>query len=280
MESSWLVPTLKEAYKNRAEISGLFQRLWNHVFGVKASVGFTGMEGVGKSVLFDFLTGDGFKPGYTPPGFSDTEDHGRAEPYREGRVFIRVAPGHTSPQRGRSLTDLFSPKGKKATPVDGVVHVVANGFARLRTPLARQTWEEEGISLSGYRERQRARELADWQETAREIVRSHRQRSGKPRFLLVVVGQVDLYEQSMQEAYRYYGGAEPGTFGAELARFHSDVGLENLSIDVLPVCTWLEDFQWRGTQVPSTQKPFQRDHYIIQLIRRLEKLAIDSASQQ
>ncbi len=75
MGPEWLLPIAKEAYENRKDILSAWQRIsaW---LAKKKSIAFTGMAGVGKTVLFDHLTGTAYKRGYTLPLRSESLEKG------------------------------------------------------------------------------------------------------------------------------------------------------------------------------------------------------------
>jgi DNA replication protein DnaC len=66
MGPEWLLPVAKEAYENRKDILSAWERIsaW---LAKKKGIAFTGMAGVGKTVLFDHLTGTAYKRGYILP---------------------------------------------------------------------------------------------------------------------------------------------------------------------------------------------------------------------
>ena len=100
---------------------------------------------------------------------------------------FRVVPGENAATRLGALDEVFHDD-----PVDGVLHVVADGLATGRR-LAGTT----GPALVE-REEQRARELEDWTVTAHRIA-SMAVRRPHPTWLVVVVTKVDLYADDVDE---------------------------------------------------------------------------------
>ena len=125
---TWLLPALKESYKSRED----FKEIWRKSFG-KQNIVFTGLAGAGKSVLFDYLRGEGFKQGYKPPKPSQSVEKGKIRKSNK-RMAISVLPGQTDSPRLKGINDIFL--DKKA--VDGVIHVVCNGFIEVRDKTARE----------------------------------------------------------------------------------------------------------------------------------------------
>jgi hypothetical protein len=58
MDVAWgLGQVLQAAVQHKEEIAPWFRRGWEYLFGKPFSIAFTGMQGVGKTVLLDHLTG-------------------------------------------------------------------------------------------------------------------------------------------------------------------------------------------------------------------------------
>jgi GTPase SAR1 family protein len=262
---SWLLPAAKEAYDNREAIQGGWKKLAAPLFGGKKSIAFTGMPGVGKTVLVDHLTGAAFRQGYKPPGKSQVLEVGKVSRNRK-RLRFSVIPGQESAPRLDATDDLF---GDNA--VDGIVHVVANGFIEIRNQTAREALISEGglATLANFREHQRQQELADLDETC-ELIRSSLRSNDKPKWMLVVVDKVDLYYEEIREAEAYYSPEGNSAFAQRLTELQNRVGRDRFDWAAIPGCSWLEDFEWNGEVAPSRLKPYERDYYVAQLLRVIE----------
>ncbi len=237
--------------------------------GAKSELVVTGMPGVGKTVLLDHLTGKAYKPGYAPPPKRSFDVEPNELLRSRKRVALSVIPGQDAPQRHDGLTDLF--EGKR--PIDGLIHVVCNGFTFLREPEARAVLvEERGLdTLERFREVQLADEIDDFHETADALRRSLRKHRNQP-WLLLVVDKLDLFSEKDERfrARKHYGG-RGGEFSKATQELLAHVGSDNLVIDVLPACAWLEDFSWGNETVSSTLKPDQRDALILHLLGVLDE---------
>jgi GTPase SAR1 family protein len=64
MDPNWVVPIAGYLLKNPELVTSTWGRINNIIFKKKVRIAFTGMSGVGKTVLFDQLTGKGLKPEY------------------------------------------------------------------------------------------------------------------------------------------------------------------------------------------------------------------------
>lgn len=263
--ASWLLPAAKEAYQNRAEIKSAWKRIYAGIFGQKKNIAFTGMAGVGKTVLFHHLSGEAYKRNYSPPGTSQSKEQDKITAPKR-RIHLTVVPGQEAPPRFQALDELF--EGKK--PIDGIIHVVANGFIELRGEDSKKVLIERGVdTLDKFRANQLADELKDLHSTCeilRQAIRKHR----KPKWMLIAVTKIDLYYNNIEQVAKYYSPAGDSDFVRRIKQLQDQVGTDHFSWDALPVCSWLDDFQWNNQITPSTLKVHQRDHYLALFAKRLE----------
>ena len=184
-------------------------------------VAVTGMTGVGKSRLADRLsrrTADGV----AEVGSAVMERRTRRSPRLHGFRFL-VVPGDNAATRLGALDEVFHDE-----PVDGVIHVVANGYA---TP--RRTGGTTGTATAT-REEQLAAELEDWTITSHRIA-SMAVRRDRPIWLVIAVTKADLYPDDVEEVVRYYSPGSGSPFAAKIDALRALAGGAKLSIDVLPV---------------------------------------------
>jgi len=223
---------------------GVFQRRY-------PTVAVTGMTGVGKSQLVDHLAGrSAAEP--TEAGSAVMERRVRRDRHLRGFRF-RVVPGENAATRLGALDEVFHDD-----PVDGVLHVVANGHATGRRPAG--TTGTVAVSL----EEQLERELEDWAITAHRIA-SMAVRRPHPTWLVIVVTKVDLFLDDVDEVVRSYSPGSGTAFGDRLDELRALAGAAKLSIDVLPACSHLEP------ESPVSRK--QRDAYLAALEARMGQLA-------
>lgn len=263
--ASWLLPAAKEAYQNRGEIKSSWERIYAAIFGQKKNIAFTGMAGVGKTVLFQHLNGAAFNKNYSPPGTSQSKEKSKISAPKK-RIHLTVIPGQEQHPRFEVLDELF--EGKK--PVDGIIHVVSNGFIELRSEAAQQVAIEKGIDTTdNFRALMLADELKDLHSTC-EIVRRATRKHQKPGWMLIAVTKVDLYYNSIEHAAKYYSPSGDSDFVCRIKQLQDQVGTDNFRWDALPVCSWLDDFRWNKQITPSTLKIPQRDHYLASFAKHLE----------
>lgn len=195
-----------------------------HLFrGRFPAVAVTGMTGVGKTRLADRLARRTSAESTVEVGSATMERRTRRS--AKGRGFrFRVVPGDNAATRLGALDEVFHDE-----PVDGVLHVVANGHA---TP--RRTGGTTGAALAS-REEQLAAELEDWSITAHRIA-SMAVRRERPTWLVIAVTKADLFADDVDAAVHYYSPGSGSPFGDKLDELRALAGGAKLSIDVLPVC--------------------------------------------
>ena len=185
-------------------------------------VAVTGMTGVGKSQLVDRLTRRSSDEAVAEVGSAVMERRTRRGAKLHGFRFL-VVPGDNAATRLGALDEVFHDE-----PVDGVIHVVANGHA---TP--RRAAGTTGVAAAS-REEQLAAELEDWTITSHRIA-SMAVRRNKPIWLIIAVTKTDLYPDDVDEVVRYYSPGSGSPFAERVDALRALAGGAKLSIDVLAV---------------------------------------------
>jgi GTPase SAR1 family protein len=263
MEYSWILPAAEKLYANREEIQNNFQKVSNWMLGKKSTIVITGLPGVGKTVLSDYLTDVAYKRGYTSPLKSEDLET-RSTSIQKQRLDFKVIPGQDSPQRYIALDKFFN--SDEDSSIDGVIHVVSNGISRVGSGFSQQL--RMGTSLQDYQRERLNEEIEDLNEIC-ELIRKSFRSNRKPAWLLVAVTKVDLYYDAIEIARDRYSIQGQSEFSDRLRRLSNQVGSDNFAWDALPFCGRLDDFTL-GTQVYQPQlREQQRDHYIAQFSKKL-----------
>ena len=134
-----------------------------------------------------------------------------------------VVPGDNAATRLSALDEVFHDE-----PVDGIIHVVANGHA---TP--RRVAGTSG-QATATREELLAAELEDWAITSHRIA-SMAVRRDRPVWLVIAVTKTDLYADELDDVMAYYSPGSGSAFGTKIDELRALAGGAKLSVDVLPV---------------------------------------------
>jgi hypothetical protein len=227
-------------------------------------VAVTGLGGSGKTVLVHQACSR--KADYTPLEFESPTVEKQS--WRSGLsgMRFRIVPGGDVAARRAGFEQLFH-----SDPVDGVVHVVADGLATARpgSPEALDT----SLSLDAYRALQREREVEDFRRTATHIA-SLVGTSRKPIWLLIAVTKTDLLHPRVAEdvVENYYSLHGHSPFAETLRDLRRQVGDAGLTTAVMPVYALAQDFEFGGSRLATRGTPKDRDAKLDAFRHRLRHL--------
>jgi GTPase SAR1 family protein len=254
-------------YEQKGPIKELLDKLSAQWRGKKSRLVVTGMAGVGKTTLVDCLSGRVFREDYRLPGRSTKveqvtktvlSDTLRDEPKK--RLVYSVIPGQASLVRQTAREELFNGK----TDITGVIHVVSGGLPTLRkqdNPLL------DVHTLTDYRQYWMNKELADLDETCSYIER-HLMLSRKFVWMLLTINKIDLFHQTLPQETAFYTSPD-SPFVQRLTQLQNRIGNLFFQWEVHPVCSWLEDFEYREHGLSSTLKPVEFRAYLQEFLEIL-----------
>ncbi len=217
------------------------------------TVAVTGMTGVGKTQLADKLARRTSGAGVAEVGSAVMERRTRRSARLHGFRFL-VVPGDNAATRLGALDEVFHDE-----PVDGVIHVVANGHATARRPAGTTG------TATATREEQLVAELEDWAITSHRIA-SMAVRRDKPVWLVIAVTKTDLYADELDDVLHYYSPGSASPFGDKIDELRALAGGAKLSVDVLPVSS-------QGGDRKSTISPKRAGAMVDALAVRLTQLS-------
>jgi len=264
-EAGWVIPAIIGAYNHREQIQSVIGRFGHWLARVQSHVMFTGMTGTGKTVLYDYLCGNGFQMGYVPPGRSVHPEDSK-KPLAGQKTALSVIPGQHNADTSADTEELIE---KYGCP-EGIVHVVSFGYHTERTPAAKQGLVEEGIdTIQKYRDSSLEAELDDLDHLEQLLHRLHDE-FHRPRWLIVAATKADLYADRIGDAEQYYDPAGSSNFVQRMKRMCQDLGERYFYWEACAVCSFLEDFDFNDQTEPTTLKVSQRDQMVNRFLQFLE----------
>lgn len=250
----WVIPTVKagtQVFKHRNEIQNLWDKFIS-LFSSKTRIAVTGMPGVGKTVLFDYISEKAYGRNYTRPLTSQQEEKEVIKLEGKNLEFI-VVPGQQQNPRIKAETNLIDKK-----PPDGVIHLFANGYASVRDPIAKNALIENGIdTIEKIRQQNLLLELEDLEKTCNLVSRIYNKHN-KPMWIAFVANKVDLYADSKQlrEAQNKYTtnvhSANNSQIVNKIESLVNQIGKNNIRWQSFYTCSRIEAFEWNNERHMTT----------------------------
>jgi GTPase SAR1 family protein len=257
---TWILPAAYNLYEHGYVAAGVWRQIRTRLLTRKSRIAVTGLPGVGKTVLVDYLTGRAESRDYTPPGRSTITERSNIDSAKR-RIGIAVAPAQKT-MGAAPIERLLSAKRS----IDGIVHVVSDGFVHHRESFAPGVMGEYGLSdLKTFREYHRKREIEHLNELCSYLEASFR--------IIVAVTKLDLLADEIESVRIRYSPAGSGEFVDSLNRLQATIGALHFRWEAAPVCAWLEDFEWNGTTVSSSLRPHHRNHYLRNFLGLLDEFS-------
>lgn len=272
-EFTWVIPTFQVVgtgvglYANRQAIQDIWEQCTNR-FLSKTKIAVTGMSGVGKTVLIDYILGRG-SINYKKPLISQKAEYEILKFEDKNLEFI-IIPGQEQSPRREAIQEL------EKNPPDGIIHVFANGYATIRNEITQRSLIEQGIdTIERIRQKNLELELNDLQRTC-DFIKSIYGKHQKPKWILSVATKVDLYadadnlrEAEKQYKYNDVNKAENNSlFVNTLNELVKELGNQNLRWEAFHVCSRLEAFEWNNNRyMLNMVDENQRDQLLYNFIK-------------
>lgn len=264
-----LIPTVAKpvvyAYQYRKFIQNYWKRAQVKLGLGKPSVIITGRAGAGKSVLASHYHGEANTQDWNEPGTS-TDVEIKPITIGDWTKIVAVIPGQSSLERAKALG--------QANELDGVIHVVDWGFTSIReSAVKREMIERKGIdSIEKIREHNLNLELKDFELMLDKLSISISNKKG-PKWIVIAVNKVDLFEKDLLEAEKYYNPLCTSKFTDIVKSFYETVGKNNVDIIHLPVCPMPESFEWNNIIIkPQIDSITRQRNYLRVFIDKLSVL--------
>ena len=271
-EKTVVIQAVKAGIKHRKSI---WQFINNKLLGEKREVAFFGAAGAGKTVLLDYLSGIAYKQDYQPPGTSQRAEKTKGKIPKDSphgipkrRLGCIVIPGSESTPRFETIDDLLD----KHHGVFGIVHVVCNGFKAIRNEDAKRVLINQYNlkTIQNLRDNQKQEELKDLDLTCNFVKESIR-KYDQPKWMIIALTKVDLYYDTLETDMEAYSPLfKTSEFSIKLNELQNFVGKANFRLELIPVCSWLEDFKWNQEVASSKVNQETRDDFIKKLLEKIK----------
>jgi hypothetical protein len=247
----------KQTYENRHTIQHYWTRLKAYLDTGATQVVVTGHPGAGKSVLVAQMHGRARDLAFDVPGESRQVEVDAIQ-LGDWTKLVRVLPGQTG-HRTAGEIEAFQDNASLA----GVIHLVDFGFVAPRdSVLAEALLNQDGIDTI---EKLRKHNLRIELESLRLLladIRKLRKSNNAPKWLIIAVNKVDLFNNTLNQALAHYHPAGLSEFSKVLRDFRNEIGSANFGIYIVPVCAYETNFSWNNEEVESALDA-QQQHKIL-----------------
>lgn len=234
----------------------------------RPSIIITGRSGVGKSVLAAHYHGEANSLDWNIP---NTSTKAEIKPITIGQwtKIVSVIPGQQTAERERAL-DLALGSDNL---LNGVIHVVDWGFTSIRDEIIKKTMVSDGLdTIDKVRKHNLDLELKEFHQTLERIKTSICNQRG-PKWLVIALTKIDLYESSIDEAKQYYHPECCSPFAKALNDFYQIVGKNNIKVIIMPVSVMPEKFEWNGMKtLPQIDSITKQRSYLRSFIDNIANL--------
>lgn len=235
------------AYKHRHFIQEHWKKLQIAMGIGKPNIVVTGRAGVGKSVLVSHYHGEANKLDWKNPESSPDVEI-KPIPVGEWTKIVHVVPGQHGKERSVALDNALN----QHNALEGIIHVVDWGFTSIRDDVVKEELLNRGVdTIEKLRQVNLQHEIDDLKLMMDRIAISISSGRG-PKWLIIAINKIDLFEDSIESATKYYDPRHGDSFGKEISSLLRIVGENNLKVCCIPVCASPEPYSW-GSEVSKSQ---------------------------
>jgi len=274
-DDSWteIVPGVAKpvvyAYKYRHSIQEYWVKMLIKIGKGSPDVLFTGRSGVGKSVLASHYHGEANSLDWVLPDISQSVE---IKPITIGdwTKIVSVIPGQDTEERVQALDTALN----RSESLEGIVHVVDWGYTAIRNEGIRldMVSKKNIDSVEKVRAHNLDIELAEFKSLLENVKLSIRNGRG-PKWIVIAVNKLDLYESTLDDAKLYYHPDCSGPFSEVIDELYKAVGKDNIKVMCIPVCAQPETFEWNGEQVTSEiDSVTKQRNYLRRFVDKLAQL--------
>lgn len=257
------------AWVNRRLIQNLWIKSLASINQGRTDIVVTGHSSAGKSVLVGQMLGAARDMYFEEPGESLRVEVG-AVTIGGWSKLIRVLPGQIG-RRTKGEIEAF----QKNPSLEGVIHLTDFGFVHPRDAVtARSKVEQFGLNtIEELRQANLEMELHGLRDVLHSIRTARGQQAG-PKWLIIAVNKVDLYQTRLDEALYHYHPDGTGGFGKVLKEFQAQMGID-FSIHVVQTCARVVEFSWNNQSIIPTMTGVKQDEVLRNFVSTLAS-AIES----
>lgn len=267
-QASYAMRAAKAGYDHRHAIQKYWARAKAYADLGKTQILITGAPSAGKTLLSGQMHGKARTLYYEKPDASlgvETD----AIQLGQWTKLVRVLPGQTN-LRTQGEIDAFASNDS----LEGLIHVVDWGYSLPRDPSVQISLvKRDGIqTIKQLREYNLEIELDALKSEIGNIRKSFHS-VGRPKWLIIAVNKVDLFQEDLPDALLYYHKEGAGPFSSALRSLEKDLGSTNFHIYTMQTCADEENFEYNKSAVASNLDRGAKDMMLRNFVNAVSYIA-------
>lgn len=232
----------------------------------KTDIVITGEAGAGKSMLAGHMNGEARKLFFKTPGES-TEVETSAIIFGETPKLVRILPGQQG-RRTKGEIDSIDENKK----LEGIIHVVDFGHLIPRDPVQiRQSIDQFESQFESLQQHNLLRETNSIKSLTDTLIKTQHKHK-RPKWIIIAVNKIDLFEDSLLDALKFYHPQGGSPFGEALRELQHRVGSNAIEIYVVPCCAHEIDLTWGQVTIQSKLPRQKQKEYLEQFIEVVKRV--------